>query len=171
MLAALTERLVERGLPPPILVGGAAVEFYTGSAIMTGDVDLTSPVQQELEEELLGLGFKRPIAPGHTATGWVHQELRLGFEVVANVPLGGVVERTRIAVVDLEDGAAFAILPVEDMIADRMGQYASGTAPEMLGQAVALLTFHPDLDRSYTDQRIRAETMGDYGFEDVKIAE
>ena len=35
MLARLSEALARRGLPRPVLVGGGAVEFYTGSAVMT----------------------------------------------------------------------------------------------------------------------------------------
>jgi hypothetical protein len=52
LLARASERLSERGLPRPVLVGGGAVEFYSGSALMTGDIDVTTPVQTELEEEL-----------------------------------------------------------------------------------------------------------------------
>lgn len=37
MLARVSEALARRGLPRPVLVGGGAVEFYTGSEVMTGD--------------------------------------------------------------------------------------------------------------------------------------
>jgi len=37
MLARASEGLAQRGFSRPVLVGGGAVEFYTGSAIMTGD--------------------------------------------------------------------------------------------------------------------------------------
>jgi hypothetical protein len=37
MLARVSEGMAARGLPRPVLVGGGAVEFYTGSAVMTGD--------------------------------------------------------------------------------------------------------------------------------------
>lgn len=167
LLARLNEAMAARGLPRPILVGGAAAEYYSGSAMMTGDVDLASPVQPELEEELLKLGFSRPHGPGHTPLGWVHSELKLGFEVVASSPMGGTVDRTRIMLIDLADGA-FAIIPVEDLIADRMGQYASGTAPEMLAQARALHDLHPEADRAYLERRIREETLGDHGVEDLQ---
>jgi hypothetical protein len=154
LLARLNEAMAARGLPRPILVGGAAVEYYSASALMTGDIDLASPVQPELEEELRKLGFTRPGGPGHTPLGWIHPELKLGFEVVASTPMGGSVDHARILLVGLAD-AAFAIIPVEDLIADRMGQYASGTAPEMLGQARALYDLHPALDRAYLEREFR----------------
>ncbi len=54
------------------------------------------------------------------------------------------------------------------MIADRMGQYASGSAPDMRRQAAALLALYPDLDRDYLERRIREETCGDHGIEDIE---
>ena len=159
VLARLSEAMHRRGLPRPVLVGGAAAEYYSGSALMTGDVDVTSPVQPELEEELKRLGFSKPEGMGHTPLGWVHPDLKLGFEVVASVPFDGAVDPDRILRVGLSDGA-FAVIPVEDLIADRVGQYASGSAPEMLEQARMLLQLHPDLDRDYLDQRIRQESLG-----------
>lgn len=168
LLARVSDAMHRRGLPRPILVGGAAVEFYTGSALMTGDIDLASPAQPELDEELLAHGFVRPGGPGHTPLGWVHPETQLGIEVVASAPLGGAVDAARIALVlPIGEVVPFRILPVEDMIADRMGQYASGTAPEMAEQAALLFALHPDLDRAYLERRIREESCGDYGIEDI----
>ena len=34
MLARVSDGMAARGLPRPVLVGGGAVEFYTGSAVM-----------------------------------------------------------------------------------------------------------------------------------------
>lgn len=124
--------MAARGFSRPILVGGGAVEFYTGSALMTGDIDVTSPVQPELEQELQRLGFIRPSGAGKSLRGWVHPDLGLGFEIVASSPMGGGVEADRIRLVrPAGETARFRILGVEDMIADRMGQFASGTAPDM----------------------------------------
>ena len=53
------------------------------------------------------------------------------------------------------------------MIADRMGQYASGTARDMLQQARTLARLSEQLDLDYMESRIRYETAGDYGIEDV----
>jgi hypothetical protein len=60
------------------------------------------------------------------------------------------------------------ILSLEDLIADRMGQYASGTAREILEQARQLLPLVSEADRDYLERRIRTETMGDYGVEDLE---
>jgi hypothetical protein len=168
LLARLNEAMRARGLPRPILVGGAAAEYFSGSALMTGDLDLTSPVQAELEEELVRLGFVRPAGVGHTL-GWLHPDLRLGVEVVAATPFGGANDRSRLLLIaGLEPDAAFAVIPVEDLIADRMGQYASGTAPEMLTQARTLFRLHPDLDQAYLEERIRHEAGDDHGVADLE---
>lgn len=166
LLAQLNEGMRARGLPRPILVGGAAVEYYSASAMMTGDIDVTSPVQVELEQELVRLGFDKPGGLGHTPLGWVHPNLKLGFEVVASTPLDGAVEYSRIVLIELRSGA-FAIIPVEDLIADRMGQFASGTAPDMREQARKLLELHLGLDKAYLEVRVRHETAGEYGVEDI----
>lgn len=49
-----------------------------------------------------------------------------------------------------------------------MGQYASGTAPDRLEQARILLALHPDADMAYLERRIREESMGDHGVEDIR---
>ncbi|HSX57571.1 MAG TPA: hypothetical protein VLG14_19885 [Sphingomonas sp.] len=166
LLGRISDAMAARGLPRPVLVGGGAVEFYTGSAVMTGDIDLTTPVQAELEEEMLRAGFIRPRAPGHVTLGWLHPELGLGFEVVGSRPMDGNVPATQLVLVEPVIGAGeIVMLSIEDMIADRMGQYASGTAPDMLEQARALYRLHLVEDRAYLDARIRTESAGDYGIE------
>lgn len=169
MLARVSEAMAARGLPRPVLVGGGAVEFYTGSAVMTGDIDVTSPVQPELEEELEKLGFVRPSGAGKSTRGWVHPDLGLGFEVVGNCPMGDTPDEVRVRLVQPIDGEpAVRMLSPEDMIADRMGQYASGTAREMLEQARQLLPLVSRANRDYLDRRIRTESMGDYGVQDLE---
>ncbi len=169
LLAQVSGRMQARGLTRPVLVGGAAAEYYSGSALATGDFDLCSPVQQELEEEMRALGFVKPSGAGMSTRGWIHPELRLGFEVVADVPMDGNVDRDHILLVEgIAPGQSFAIISVEDLIADRMGQYASGTARDRLDQARLLYRLNPDLDQVYLDRRIREESFGDYGIADIQ---
>jgi hypothetical protein len=63
---------------------------------------------------------------------------------------------------------AFAIVSVEDLIADRIGQYASGTARDRKDQARDLFALNPDVDLVYLERRIREESFGDYGIDDIK---
>lgn len=166
MLARASEGLARRGFSRPVLVGGGAVEFYTGSAIMTGDIDVTTPVQPELEEELQKLGFVRPSGPGKATRGWVHPDIGLGFEVVGDSPMGDTPDLVRLRLVYPDPAEpGLRVLSLEDMIADRMGQYASGTARDMLDQARELYALSANLDRDYLEQRIRTETIGEYGVE------
>lgn len=98
----------------------------------------------------------------------MHADFALGFEVVSGSLLDGQADRSMVRVFDLgEDGTA-AVLSVEDMIADRMGQYASGTASDMRDQALSLFVLHSDMDRAYLDRRIRYESAGDYGIGDLE---
>ena len=41
-----------RGVEPPVIVGGAAVEFYTGGDIQSADVDLVTTRDKIVLEEL-----------------------------------------------------------------------------------------------------------------------
>lgn len=165
LLARVSEAMHQRGFQRPILVGGAAAEFYSQSAISTGDFDLCTFRQEVLEEEMQKLGFVRPSGPGQMVKGWVHPDLKLGFEVVAETPMDGNFDRDTLVLVEHIGDGAFVMISVEDLIADRMGQYASGTAADRLDQAQVLFALQLSLDRDYLDRRIREETGGDYGIE------
>ena len=158
----------KRGFLAPVLVGGAAVEIYSLSAINTGDFDISTPLQDVFEEELQRHGFIRPSGPGMATRGWIHPELKLGFEVVSDNLLGGMADRDRVELLEFAPDGEVAVISVEDIIADRMGQFASGTAPDMREQARRLFILHNQADISYMDKRIRYESGGDYGVADLK---
>jgi hypothetical protein len=168
LFARASEAMVARGLSRPVIVGGAAVELYSRSAISTGDFDIVTAAQPEFEEELRRQGFVKPSGPGVATRGWVHPELALGFEVVSGRLHDGMAERDRVVMIDVAPDGQAAFISLEDMIADRMGQYASGTARDMLGQAQALFMLFPDADLDYMERRIRYESAGDYGVADLK---
>jgi hypothetical protein len=158
-----------QALPRPILVGGAAAELYSTSALTTGDFDICSPYQPELEDEMRRHGFVQPTGAGSMLRGWIHPDLKLGFEVVASTPMDGNVDRAHIRLVQpIGETALFRVISVEDLIADRMGQYASGTARDRIDQARLLLQLHPDAEMDYLDQRIKEESAGDYGLKDIQ---
>lgn len=166
--ARVSERMKRHKLSAPVLVGGAAVELYSSSAIATGDLDISTPWQDDFETALQAEGFVRPRGAGQATRGWVHPDLGLGFEVVSDTLLDGNADRARVRLIDFGADGQIAVIAVEDMIADRMGQYASGTARDMLGQAQRLFQLHPDSDPGYLDRRIREESSGDYGINDLE---
>jgi hypothetical protein len=169
LFARVSEAMHQRGLPRPILVGGAAAELYSQSAISTGDFDICTPVQEELEEEMQRAGFIRPRGVGKMLKGWIHNDLRLGFEVVARVPMDCGVDAAHIHLVrPVGVEAMFSVISVEGLIVDRMGQYASGTARDRIDQARILLALHSDADLDYLERRIREKSFGDYGVSDLK---
>jgi hypothetical protein len=100
--------------------------------------------------------------------GWIHPDLKLGFECVSDILLDGLADREMVQVVNMGEEGDVAVIAPEDIIADRMGQYASGSAPDMLGQARALLAFCEGLDVSYMRRRIFEETGGEYGLQDIQ---
>lgn len=168
LLAAACEEVVSAGHPRPVLVGGAVVEFYTGSEVTSGDFDVVTPVHQELEQALLRRGFQRPSGQNVLLRGLLHPQLQIGVEFVSGVLFDGASDRTRVRVISLASGG-MAMPPVEDMIADRMSQYHSNPpgCREMLEQAIALYkiaisSLENPLDMEYLNHRIRHETMGDY---------
>lgn len=168
LFAAASEALVARGFSRPILVGGAAVELYTLGAVTTGDFDVVTSLQSEFEDELRRLGFTKPSGPGHTPLGCIHPELQLGFEVVGSALLDGATDPDRVILLDFGAKGTAAIIAIEDIIADRMGQYASGSAPEMLGQARRLFDLHLDADLAYMDGRIRYEPVASMALQTFK---
>lgn len=168
LFARISEAMVAKGLARPVLVGGGAVEIYSNSAVNTGDFDLVTGQQAAFEAELQAHGFIRPSGPGVATRGWIHPELKLGFEVVSSTLLDGHADRERVRLIDVENDRKIAVIAVEDMIADRLGQYASGTARDMLDQARILFALYPDADMDYMERRIREESCGDYGIDVLK---
>jgi hypothetical protein len=168
LLARISKAMDEAGYRPPVLVGGAAVEIYTRGAVTTGDFDLSCGRQDILEIEMQHEGFVRPSGPGVATRGWVHPKLKLGFECVSDVLLGGLADREMVQVVRNAPDGEIAVIAPEDIIADRMGQYASGSASEMVGQARALFAICERLDLHYMERRISEETDGEYGLQDLQ---
>lgn len=114
---------------------------------------------------MLRVGFIRPSGPGAFTRGLVHSDLKIGFEVVSSTLLDGMADRERVRLITLEPDGAIEVMSVEDMIADRIGQYASGTARDRLDQARALFALFPDVDSDYLERRIRYESAGDHGLD------
>jgi hypothetical protein len=163
LLAQACDDLADKGYERPVLVGGAAVEFHTGSFVVSGDFDFVTDNQLAFEEALIGHGFRREDRANRLLRGLHHPQLGLGVEVVSGRLFDGRSDLHRVQLVEIVDGKAVAIAAVEDLIADRMGQYAStrNRVPEMLDQAIQLFRLAEHVDESYLGKRIGEETGGE----------
>lgn len=144
----------------PIIVGGAAVEFYTTGEFDTGDFDLVTAWQADVERALMEVGFERP---RDRTRGLHHYGMNIGVEVVGSALLDGLGRRDKIFVAELGDGLEVAFIGVEDLIADRVAQYDS--CPSMmrsrLNQAIVLWrNLREHIDRPYLDEQIRHQAPG-----------
>jgi hypothetical protein len=143
-----------------VIVGGAAVSFYTQGAILSGDFDMVADLG--FEEFLFAQGFRREARPGKLHRGYYHPEVpRLGFELVSGALFDGRSDRDKVFAVAVSDssGAEVTFAAIEDLIADRLGQYASSDNKDqtMRRQAELLITLALEYDRDYLVRRIREE--------------
>jgi predicted nucleotidyltransferase len=96
----------------PVLVGGAAVEFYSKGAYTTRDIDMVAPGGPELKDVMTKLGFER------IGKDFTHKTLNVYIEFPAETLGAG--ERTNIIEVD---GVELEIVSLEDLIIDRLDAY------------------------------------------------
>ncbi len=97
---------------PPILVGGAAVELYTGGAYTTGDLDFVGGVPAAVSRALEDSGFRRE------GRHWIHGK----EEIFVEFPGSHIGPDERTAILDV-DGTPVLTLSPEDMIVDRLAAW------------------------------------------------
>jgi hypothetical protein len=97
---------------PAVLVGGAAVELYTGGAYTTGDFDFVGGVPETVGKALAEAGFRRE------GRHWIHEEA----EVFVEFPGSAVQAHEKTAMLDV-GGVSVLTLSPEDMIIDRLASW------------------------------------------------
>jgi hypothetical protein len=136
LLWLITRGVTLLGGERPVLVGGGAVEFYTGIRFATGDLDLIAPDKKLTEEVLLELGFEKPANGRHyvnksiAALVEIHGKKLKGKEL----PLELVYKKVPLLLVS-----------PEDCITDRLYTYRKhGSTLDLLN--AFLISFH-QMDR------------------------
>lgn len=154
-------RIVEKqGGKPPVIVGGAAVEYYTAGNIVSGDFDIIYENLALLSDALVSQGFVQEDRLGHINRGFYHPTLLTAVEVVSGPLFDGKTDEERLALVPIDDGSVI-VPPIEDIIADRLAQYEASICRdnEMLEQARILLKLAENLDRDYLFKRLNDEVV------------
>lgn len=109
--AVIAEALRQIG-QDPVLVGGAAVEFYSEGEYTTKDIDMVAPGGKELWEVMEQLGFAK------RGKDFIHEDLEIYVEFPGEA-LGFDRKSDRLDV----DGLPLQIISLEDLIVDRLCSY------------------------------------------------
>ena len=145
-LGLLTRELAPLGIEP-ILVGGAALEFYTAGGYATYDVDLALPSGSDVDAAFARLGFEKE------GRFWRHAVFDLLFEAPAPAGLPG--EDAMRTEVDVE-GLRVVVIGIEDLLIDRLRAWVHWRSEEDGRWTRRLAGLHGDrLDWGYLRNRTR----------------
>lgn len=111
-MAEWVQSLFEPDLEKPILVGGGAVELYTGGAYTTGDLDFAGMVPGSVAKALSATGFIK------TGRHWIHEEGGIFIEF----PSSALEEGAKAAWIEVGSSRVLIISP-EDLIVDRLAAW------------------------------------------------
>lgn len=167
LLAEAFDEVTKQGYPRPILVGGAVIELYVGLEAASGDFDVIYEMPQVLRDSLARHGFQPSLKNPNGAL--VNPETGMAVELVSGPLFNGMSDRSRLVLYRMKGGAVL-VPPIEDMIADRMGQNASAPrgVPAMRDQAIKLYRLAEDLDTVYLDRRIREESCNEHTLDTLR---
>ncbi len=142
-----------------VIVGGAAVSFYTQGAVLSGDFDMVTDI--DFARFLFAEGFQKDEGPGRFHGGYFHPDVpRFGFEFVSGTLFDGRSDYNKLLAVPMSGNAEVVFPAIEDLIADRLGQYASSNnrSEDMRLQALLMFSLASEYDRDYLKRRIVEET-------------
>lgn len=118
-----------------ILVGGAALEFYTRGGYATRDLDVALPSGPDVDRLFDRLGFEK------VGRYWVHEDL----DLLVEAPAAPGVPDAVTPFLDLEvDGRRLRILGVGDVLLDRVRAALHWRSDEDARWAVRLAELHRD---------------------------
>jgi hypothetical protein len=116
-IAAWFQGLFEAtGHPPPVLVGGSAVELHTAGAYTSGDLDLVGELPPGGAQQLKEVGFAK------RGRHWVNEEAELFIELPSS-SLEPWETTAKVAVGEHE----VLVLGLEEVLADCLVAWSSGT--------------------------------------------
>ncbi len=151
-VVGLLTRLLEPAGTLPVVVGGAAVEFYTLGAYATLDVDLVIPDRQALAQALQVLGFQRRLGERH----WYHEELDLAIEAPDERLAGSLAKVVQVQV----DDVRVHVIGIEDLILDRLRAFVHWRSTADGEWAARLWEVHRQrIDTAYLEAEARQEGL------------
>lgn len=153
VMAVLTKAFQAVGYPTPILVGGAAVEYYTEGAYCTQDIDAllysSSPVVSEV---MTALGFQR------RGKDWEHVALKLlvEFPGYPGQEEGFLADRIFVSGIEIQ------IASLESMILDRVHGFHMGHTQDGAVAIALIKSAKKHLDWEFLEGQALREHMEVY---------
>ncbi len=145
MTGLITRLLDERGKPAPVLIGGAALSYYSRDVYFTADIDLAYADRDALDAVLRELDFVK------SGRYWIHGGLDIAVEVPASGLAGEDAPRETI---ELEGGLFCIVIGLEDLIVDRMNackHWKSQVDCEMTELLIA--RYRGEIDWAYIERK------------------
>ncbi len=148
----ISKRLKEKGLPLPIIVGGSAVEIYTGAFYVSGDIDIVFPYRKEFEQIIMDTGlFEKQ------GKNFISKELGIYVEIVDD-QLAGSYEKVNTIQIDKE--SEIKVIGIEDLIIDRLNSCVHWNSESDCELAEVLIKeFEGKLDINYLKKRSKEELV------------
>jgi hypothetical protein len=143
--ALITGMLEQRGKSAPVVIGGAALSYYSREVYFTADLDLAYADREALDAVLAQLGFARE------GRYWVSRELGLAVESPAAALVG---EEAPLERVEFEGGLYCRVLGLEDLVVDRLNACVHWKSKVDCEMAELLLgRYDAELDWAYLERR------------------
>jgi len=118
----------------PVIVGGAAVDFYTAGGYSTADIDVVFP-SEPLEAVMKEFGFKKE------GRHWFDEDLGIALEA----PSSFLDAEAKKRVVEVKiDGLSVFLLGVEDLIIDRLNAFVHWQSTDDGNWAKELIAIHSE---------------------------
>ncbi|ACO04494.1 MAG TPA: hypothetical protein DEP48_05300 [Persephonella sp.] len=150
--AWLSQKLKEKNIPLPVIVGGSALEIYTGGFYLTGDIDLVSPYRDEIEKVILDTGYFRK-----SGKNLISEKLGLFVEIV-DEKLAGSMEKTNI--IKIDENLDIRVIGLEDLIIDRLNACVHWKSYSDCEWAEVLIEeFKDKIDLKYLKERAKEEKV------------
>jgi hypothetical protein len=136
----------------PVLVGGAAVYFWTATdAFLTSDIDVVMETPPGVLAALEALGFER-LGNGR------HWHLT-GSEVLLEAPASRLDEGTEVTEVELRSGRTALVESRLDILLDRLDEFQA-TGHRIIAQQVLVLLAQVDLQDAVLRRKARDRRVG-----------
>ncbi|MFW5979626.1 MAG: DUF6036 family nucleotidyltransferase [Halanaerobium sp.] len=165
IIAVLTSAIKEKLNLTPVVVGGQAVEFYTGGGYATMDVDMICETStKKIAEVIEKLGFYRD------NKYWILDSNKIDLAIeTPSGPLAGSVDK----LMELEIGQHTAyFIGIEDIIIDRLNAYVHWNEKWQEEWILGMLVSnYDDIDFEYLHKRAGEERINDYLTKMIKKAE